>query len=102
MRGTPLNDEWGKWIAGYLVNVPEFEEGIKVIKWEQEKQVSFVRFISLNTQEEWKMIRAADGYVALTTNEAVQTLKDATSKRNRERKIWQYQSNKYPYEPEEE
>lgn len=97
--------EWEKWIAGYLVNAPEFKEGIKVIKWEQEKEkekkVSFVRFKNLNTQEEWKMIRTADGHIALTTDEAVLTLKDATSKRNRNRQIWGYQGYDYPYNLEE-
>ena len=92
-----------EWISGYLVNVNDFKEGIKVFDWEQKsengKKVTFVRFRNLNTQEEWKMIITADGHVAFTTDEKILTLKDAASKRNSERKIWRYQGDKYPYKP---
>lgn len=97
--------KYEEWISGYLVNVDEFKEGIKVFDWEQKKEngkkVTFVRFRNLNTQEEWKIIQTADNYVALTTDEGIITLKDATSKRNSERKIWTYQGKKYPYTPQE-
>lgn len=94
-----------EWISGYLENVDEFKEGIKVFDWEQKKEngkkVTFVRFRNLNTQEEWKIIQTADNHVALTTDEGIVTLKDATSKRNSERKIWTYQGKNYPYTPQE-
>lgn len=93
-----------EWISGYLVNVDDFKEGIKVFDWEQKKEngkkVTFIRFRNLNTQEEWKIIQTADNHVALTTAEDIKTLKDATSKRNLERKIWKYQGNNNPYIPQ--
>ena len=93
--------EFEKWISGYLVNVDKFKEGIKVIDWEQKKEngkkVTFVRFRNLNTQEEWKMIRTADGNTAFTPDENILTLKDATSRRNSKKKIWCYKGYDYPY-----
>lgn len=94
-----------EWVSNYLMNVDEFKEGITVFDWEQKKEndkkITFVRFRNLNTQEEWKLIQTADGFVALTTAEDIKTLKDATSKRNSERKIWRYQGNTVPYIPQE-
>lgn len=93
--------KYEEWISGYLVNVDDFREGIKVIDWEQIKEngkkVTFVKFRNLNTQEEWKMIRTANGHVAFTTDNSIKTLKDATSKKNSEKQIWIYQGDKYPY-----
>lgn len=93
------------WISDYLVNVRDFKEGISVISWEQIKEngkkVSFVRFRNLDTQEEWKMIVKASGHVAFTTDESIQTLKDASSKRNSEKRIWRYQGKTTPYVPRE-
>lgn len=93
--------EFEEWISGYLVNVDEFKEGIKVFDWEQKKEngkkVTFIRFRNLNTQEEWKMIQTADGHTAFTTDENILTLKDATNRRNSQKKIWGYQGYDYPY-----
>lgn len=93
--------EYEKWISGYLVNVDEFKEGIKVIDWEKKKEkgkeVTFIRFRNLNNQVEWKMLRTADGYTNFTTDEKILTLKDATSRLNSKRIIWRYRGYDYPY-----
>ena len=93
--------EYEEWISGYLVNVDDFKEGIKVFDWEQKKEkgkkVIFVRFRNLNDQEEWKMIRYANGLTAFTTDENILTLKDATSRRNAKKEIWSFLGYDYPY-----
>ena len=95
--------EWEMWITGYLANVKDFKEGIAVITWEEKKErgkkVSFVVFRDLNTQEEWKLLQTADGFNAFTNDEKINTLKEATNKKNSERKIWRYQGDNYPYTP---